>query len=920
MSYLSLYYNCDSDNFLMKSKLYIFFFILGYFCNIAYAIKPFRNISVDNGLSSNTINCIFKDSGKYIWLGLPNGLNRFDGVDIISVKYFENQFIVSISEIDSLNLFVASERNLYKYNRRENTASKYELERNQDIKIKKILPDKKENLLIATNRGLFTFVSNKVEKIQSVSSDITDITVDNNNIYWITTTSGLISYNVLSGSLDTYYLFNNKSSNNFSSLSLDNNNIYLGFQNSIYCFDIIAKAFDKIIDLDNNYILNIYYNDNRLYVGTNGGGLKIISLTDRSIVSLTHNPSNPESISSNAIYSFLLDGESFWIGTFVGGLNYTPYIRNIFSTYSKSGTFDSRGVNIRSMNLIGDNKILGTRSGFIYFGKEKVHIFSTENTPALRSNIILCIYQFKDKYLIGTYGGGIYLFNPDKLTVDRFKKDNVFIDNSFYSITDDNNGYLWLGTLNGLIRYDVKADKYEVFTTINSGLINKDIYYITADTKNRIWIGTNEGICYYENGKIYVPKDIDLSFIKTVRYLFSDKAGNIWIGSEKDGLIKVSPDIDSFEHITTSDFLPDNYVLSIIEDQEQYIWISTPKGMVRYNPESADYRIFSLYDGIPWYTFNSAVQMADDGTLWWGNEKGLVYLNPKDKLLKSTSNNQIAITSIYIDGKLEEVGSKMLPVSSEYMKVIKLSPSQNSIGIHFSDRLYTIPQSEIYEYKLEGLDDKWQRIIGRNDLYISNLPSGSYKLLLRKAGSEEPMQSISIIKTKSYTIYVWLFIIAILIVASVLTFRMNILKTKRLKEKFIQSSSKVKYQSIKMEENEISQIKEALLKYFEEEQPYLNSELKLEDVSNAIHHSKTRVSQVLNQYLQSNFADFTNTYRIQVFKEKAEEGLIQQYTLSALSKECGFSSRSSFFHSFKKITGQTPLEYLKEAGIKIDKP
>lgn len=905
----------------MKNKLYIFFFILGYFCNIAHAIKPFRNINVDNGLSSNTINCIFKDSNKYIWLGLPNGLNRFDGVDIMSVKHFENQFIVSISEIDSVNFFVASDKELYRYNRRENTVIRYQQETDQNIKIKKILPDKRQNLLIATDKGLFVLANNKVRKIHTISSDITDITVDDNNIYWLTTTSGLIGYNVISGRLDTYYLVNNNESNNsFSSLCFSNNNIYLGSQNSIYNFDVKTKTFSKLTDLDNNYILNIYYKNNRLYVGTNGGGLKIISLTDHTVVSLTHNPSNPESISSNAIYSFLLDGNSYWIGTFVGGLNYTPSVKNTFGIYNKAGIFDSRGTNIRSMNLNENRQILGTRNGFIYFAKDKIYTFGTENTQVLKSNIILCIYPFKDKYLIGTYGGGIYLFNPDKLTVDIFKKDNIFVDNSFYSITNDNDGHIWFGTLNGLIKYDIEEDKYEVFTTLNSGLINKDIYYITADAKKRIWIGTNEGICYYEKGKIYVPKNIDLSFIKTVRYLFSDKAGNIWIGSEKEGLIKVSPDIDSFEHITTSDFLPDNYVLSIIEDQEQYIWICTPKGMVRYNPQSADYRIFSLYDGIPWYIFNSAAQMTDDGTLWWGNEKGLVYLNPKNGLSKSNSDSRIIITSVYIDGKLEEVGSKTLPVSSECMKVIKLNSSQNSIGIHFSDHLYTIPQSEIYEYKLEGLDDKWQRIIGRNDLYISNLPSGSYKLLLRKAGSEEPIQSISIVKTKSYTIYVWLLIITVLIVASVLAFRMNILKSKRLKEKFIQSSSKVKYQNIKIEEDEISQIKEALLEYFEEEKPYLNSDLKLEDVANAIHQPKTKVSQVLNQYLQSNFADFTNTYRIQVFKEKAKEGLIQQYTLSALSKECGFSSRSSFFHSFKKITGQTPLEYLKEAGIKIDKP
>ena len=105
----------------------------------------------------------------------------------------------------------------------------------------------------------------------------------------------------------------------------------------------------------------------------------------------------------------------------------------------------------------------------------------------------------------------------------------------------------------------------------------------------------------------------------------------------------------------------------------------------------------------------------------------------------------------------------------------------------------------------------------------------------------------------------------------------------------------------------------------EKDKPYLNPDFKLDDIANAIKYPKTKISQVLNQYLNTNFSNFVTKYRIEAFKEKAAEGLLQQYTLSALAKECGFSSRSSFFHSMKKLTGQTPLEFLKDAGYVLDK-
>jgi AraC-like DNA-binding protein len=112
---------------------------------------------------------------------------------------------------------------------------------------------------------------------------------------------------------------------------------------------------------------------------------------------------------------------------------------------------------------------------------------------------------------------------------------------------------------------------------------------------------------------------------------------------------------------------------------------------------------------------------------------------------------------------------------------------------------------------------------------------------------------------------------------------------------------------------------EALLKYMEEEKPYLNSKLKLFDISNALNYSQTKLSQILSQKLNTNFTDFTNKYRVEAFKENTQKDSLHQYTLSSLSQQCGFNSRSSFFNVFKKITGQTPLEYLKQSGIILNK-
>lgn len=75
------------------------------------------------------------------------------------------------------------------------------------------------------------------------------------------------------------------------------------------------------------------------------------------------------------------------------------------------------------------------------------------------------------------------------------------------------------------------------------------------------------------------------------------------------------------------------------------------------------------------------------------------------------------------------------------------------------------------------------------------------------------------------------------------------------------------------------------------------------------------LSQVINRAEQKNFFDYINTLRVADFKEKAANPENQKYTLLSLAYDCGFNSKTSFNRNFKKITGKSPSEYLKEAEI-----
>ena len=119
----------------------------------------------------------------------------------------------------------------------------------------------------------------------------------------------------------------------------------------------------------------------------------------------------------------------------------------------------------------------------------------------------------------------------------------------------------------------------------------------------------------------------------------------------------------------------------------------------------------------------------------------------------------------------------------------------------------------------------------------------------------------------------------------------------------------IKYDTIpvpKEYDEEIFQLK----KYFEEQHPYLNNYLNINEVAVALDIPAREVSFVINQHFNQRFTDFVNMYRIKYVNQKIKAGYLNKYTVESLSKEAGFSSKSTFNVAFKKVNQCTPSEYI----------
>ena len=119
-----------------------------------------------------------------------------------------------------------------------------------------------------------------------------------------------------------------------------------------------------------------------------------------------------------------------------------------------------------------------------------------------------------------------------------------------------------------------------------------------------------------------------------------------------------------------------------------------------------------------------------------------------------------------------------------------------------------------------------------------------------------------------------------------------------------------KYKYTKLTDEECKQICDKLNRYFDNDRPYINPNLKIVDLAQAVNSSSHNLSYIFNHYLNTNYYDFVNEYRVKEFKRLVEELEVSKYSISSLAEKCGFSSRAAFFRSFKKLTGITPNEYI----------
>jgi signal transduction histidine kinase/ligand-binding sensor domain-containing protein/DNA-binding response OmpR family regulator len=693
----------------------------------------------DNSIKSNYITLLFRDSSNRLWVGTSEGLDVIDlnkPIDSISVQHFniyQNNIepasnrnnVNSIFEDSMQQIWIGKENGLSKLSRDKNGEPYFQPMNNHinlpSCNVKTITEDSYGNLILGTSKGMFRFCPNdkSSEKIQLIHQGLFTIIASNKDQIWAGTNNGLFEFS------------NKLGENNIPKLV------------NTYKYDPKNPTYS----LSKNTIKSIYIdNSNIIWVGTNGGG---INKFDTQRKQFSHLKKNLElgSISNDKIRSIFEDSnQNLWIGTEGGGLNLLSK-ENIDKNYNKFQNFEkvTNVFAIEEIDLIDSKKLfIGGESvpGLFeldFTNDKKITDNDFKEVKGIFSSIF-SIHQDKDKNIwIGSYNGGVlrWLLNSDD---NSFNKDNLKHDpNNEFSISNniirnifqDSKGNVWFATGNGLSR--LKPDQ------ITSKNPKFDIF------KNN-------------------PKDDSTISHNYILTTFESKSGDIWIGTFGGGLNKLIPASNtkpiSFKNYKKNNGLPNNVIKSILEDNQGNLWLSTNKGLCKFNPLDETFHVYDVNDGLQSNEFSElAAFKTKDGEMLFGGVNGFNAFYPEN-IINNNIKPQTVFTSFTIFNKPVQIGKKIngrviLEKSINSVNEIQLKYNENNFSFEFAALHYAASKKNKYAYKLEGFNEDWIYTTANNrNATYTNLEPGNYTLKV-KASNNDNIWDETPIKIKITVIPPW---------------------------------------------------------------------------------------------------------------------------------------------------------------------
>ena len=718
----------------------------------------FDHISVKDGLSSDKVAGIFQDHLGFYWISTADGLNRFDGTHFTVYKHDRNNpYSISSNRCSTViedndgYLWVATFKGL---NRLDRKTGKFE-------------------------RIIFSHPDVNMDFLQRITS----LDMDRDGNIWFTSI-GLWKYDRKTGKISGNTFGINDAYTNCIHYDKKNNGLWFIQDNQIVFYDISSK---ELLSVKNNQrgwkifqqavtvgtYMMVSDTLNRLWFGSKNSALYYYDIPrDRLALTDVVLPGNPSDIWTDK-------HERVWFSF----SNNTSLLFDSRKNTSDTGFFLSwnpRGISSSYLSVIFEDKFgnywIGTPSGINIWRKDSQFLkYYTIQHPfdfnghvnfrlmavEIMNDSVLWLGSNHGMYTLDLQSGsqskaGGLLSKGNVLQILKDEGDQAWIvsDNHLYEINTKNQAvlksleytnqvgrvirdglhHIWVSVFNeGLYRYDDKGKlirHYQYDPESFGSLPYNSMFGLFLTSRNELisYGGEGRGFAIY-NDKTDLFKtyntgiDYNIGILSTtVTSIAEDRKGNFWMGTYSGGLLHYDRGTGLFESFLESDGLLSNFIYNIYFDEKENLWISTSNGV---NLLHAGNRKISNIDQYfinkPFeHIINSGVKTSD-GRIIFVCMDDIMVAEPGQYPVPDTTAN-LFITDFRVFDK---------PFAADKYGKVSLEHDQNSFALDFS-AIKPDPVTPLtFLYKLEGLEQEWNRSSTIQTAKYTGISPGNYVFRLK---------------------------------------------------------------------------------------------------------------------------------------------------------------------------------------------
>ncbi len=747
----------------------------------------FTHYTVEDGMTSNSVNAVCQDTNGFMWMATQFGISRFDGMNFKNFNLFtdsvmlRNDIAYTFLLPNGKPTFSSSNSVIFSYN--ESTGSFED--------ISSFLPEDvyKHNLkgfstqpngekILSTACGLYRF-DDATDQFQRTAHNywnhVLDVCTDKFGRYWVGRFDGLQVIEK-DGNASPYFFLKDQLVSTIHYLD-DSHILVCSMDGGVWVATISDENSTPVLTKVNAPFDNVSAvasdNQGNIWIGTMNDGLWKCKFDGANFTYDKIVPLNEPEDALAKISSLFVDKEgNVWVPTLSSGVWRTTSISDY--TYIKSKDVGIPVAVGASFCATADGDVMmGTDGcGMLLFDSK---LQAKRNITGLSSNSVLTIVKENDDYLIGFWGGESNRLNMKTGNISKIAYNGIenprYTTKNIYRMSD---GSIYVSAAGDGV-YRGKDGRWEKLVLMDSAMCNYPDVWVEGTCQkpnDAIIIYTARTIWSNHSGKFKpLLPDVDKSLSSNplhVNHCVSN-ADNILFAATNKGIYCFDKE-DKF--LGMLDYVPAGDYSSLLLDNDGILWASGSIGILAIDIKNQTYNIVMSANEIPSYDYftGRACLLDKSGNIYFGCKDGFVCVQPNVNANRTVDH--MAFSQLSVRGKAIKVGSDILPHPLKSMEKLNLSYNQNRFSLGFDLVDFSLTNNLTPKYRIQEIGLDWVDLGKKRSIDVAYLPAGDFTVELAVFSGDTPVQSITLPITVASPWWntIWFYCIVILLLAALLYF------------------------------------------------------------------------------------------------------------------------------------------------------